>query len=127
MLTIVSKELLEKAVSIHGHLGPFLVLGLKIGLRAEGIIGKPVACEVTTLGRKPYLCVVDGLKTVMGGNIVVREGEDLSATLSNSSGNKVILRVKADVIRKYAGVRWEKCEEDAYEVMGSRDEELFEF
>ncbi|MEM2930012.1 MAG: hypothetical protein QW797_04050 [Thermoproteota archaeon] len=130
MLTIVPKELLKKAVSLHGHLGPFLVLGLKMGLRAESIIGKPVACEVTTLGRKPYLCVVDGLKTVMGGNIVVREGEGLSVRLSNSNGNNVVLRVKADVVGKYAGkyvgAPWEGCEEDAYEVMASRDEDLFE-
>jgi hypothetical protein len=131
MLTVVSKELLEKAVSLHGHLGPFLVLGLKMGLRAESSIGKPVSCEVSTVGRKPYLCAVDGLKTVLGCNIVLKEGEGLSASFSNSGGNEIVLRVKASVIGKYAekyvGAPWKDCEEDAYEVMRSSDEELFEF
>ncbi len=127
MLTIVPKELLDKAVETHGHLGPFLVLGLKMGLRAESIVGKPVACEVVTLGKKPYLCVVDGLKTVMGSNIVVRKGEGLAARFRNIDGNEIFLRVKASIVKKYVESSWEKCEEDAHEVMRSRDEELFEF
>jgi len=131
MLTVVSKELLERAVRLHGHLGPFLVLGLKMGLRAESSIGKPVSCEVTTVGRKPYLCVVDGLKTVVGSNIVVREGRGLSASFSNSGGDVIVLRVRTSIIGKYAekyvDAPWEDCEEDAYEVMRSSDEELFEF
>lgn len=130
MLTVVSKELLEKAVKLHGHLGPFLVLGLKMGLRAKSIMGKPIACEVATPGRKPFICVVDGLKTVLGGNVAAREGEGLSVRFSNPAGDKLVLVVKESIVEKYAGkyvgAPWEGCEEDAYEVMASRDEELFE-
>lgn len=31
---------LNKAVSFHGHLGPFLLLGLKAGLFANEVLGK---------------------------------------------------------------------------------------
>ena len=62
MRAIISKELLEKAVRIHGHLGPFLALGLKMSIRAEKILGEePSRCELETVNRKPFLCVVDGI------------------------------------------------------------------
>lgn len=126
MLTVIPKDVLDEAVMLHGHLGPFLVLGLKMGLKARGIIGRPVACEVVTLRRKPYLCVVDGLKTVMVDNIVVREGDGLSARFSNSNGDEISIRIKKTIVEKYAESPWKKCKENAYEVMNSSDEELFE-
>lgn len=125
MLTTVPQGLLEKAVRLHGHLGPFLVLGLKMGLKAESIIGKPVACEVFAILRKPYVCAADGLKTVIRGNIVLKEGKGLSAKFSNGK-DSLVIEVRRSIVEKYAGVSWEKCEENAYEVMKSRDEELFE-
>jgi formylmethanofuran dehydrogenase subunit E len=81
MSAVISKKLLENAVRLHGHLGPFLVLGLKRGLRSERILGeKPEKCEMETINRKPFLCVVDGIKTVMGSDAVtMREGNGLSA------------------------------------------------
>ncbi|MCX8183685.1 MAG: FmdE family protein [Crenarchaeota archaeon] len=130
MLTRVPRELLERAVSLHGHLGPFLVLGLKMGLKAWNTIGKPVACEATAPGEKPYLCVVDGLKTVMDGSISMKNGDGLSAWFRSASGSQLFLRVRASIVRKYAekyvGTPWEGCERDAFEVAEASDEELFE-
>ncbi|MEM3660614.1 MAG: FmdE family protein [Thermoproteota archaeon] len=130
MLTRVPRDLLERAVSLHGHLGPFLILGLKMGLKAWNTIGKPVACEVTAPGEKPYLCAVDGLKTVVDGSIAVKNGDGLSAWFRSANGSQLILRVRASVVgryaRKYVGTPWEGCERDAFEVAEASDEELFE-
>ncbi len=130
MLTRVQRELLEKAVSLHGHLGPFLVIGLKMGLKAWNTVGRPVACEVTAPGEKPYLCCVDGLKTVLGGSISVKNGDCLSAWFRSASGSQLVLRVRASIVEKYAmkyaGTPWEGCEQDAFEVADASDEELFE-
>lgn len=125
MLTIIPKDVLKEAVMLHGHLGPFLVLGLKMGLRAKSIIEMPIACEVSTVLKKPYLCVIDGLKTVIGDNIVLREGGSLSVRFSNGR-DRITINVRRSIIERYAEAPWEKCEENACEVMNSSDEELFE-
>ncbi|MEM2087811.1 MAG: FmdE family protein [Thermoproteota archaeon] len=125
MLTIIPKDVLEEAVMLHGHLGPFLILGLKMGLRAKSIMEMPIACELSTVLKKPYLCVVDGLKTVIGNKIVLREGEGLSARFSNGKAS-ITINVRRSIVERYAEAPWEKCEENAYEVINSSDEELFE-
>jgi hypothetical protein len=128
MTATISKELLDHAVRLHGHLGPFLVLGLKMSLRAEKVLGeKPEKCEVETINSKPFLCVLDGIKTVIRRDAVsVREGNGLSAKFGKANGEEVIVRVKKDLVGKYSEGPWEKSEEYAYEVIRSDDEQLFE-
>ena len=128
MPTIISKDLLENAVRLHGHLGPFLVLGLKLSLRAKKILGeKPEDCEVETKNCKPFLCVVDGIKAVIGSDaITVREGNGLSAKFSKAKDGEVIVKVRKALVKKYAEGPWEKSEEFAHEVLRSSDEQLFE-
>jgi formylmethanofuran dehydrogenase subunit E len=128
MSTIISRELLEKAVRLHGHLGPFLVLGLKMSLRAKKILGrKPSRCEIATISSKPYLCAVDGIKAVIGNAVTVKEDDGLSARFSNTEGKEIVFRVKRDLVKKYAKGPWEKREEYAHEVMKTNDERLFEY
>ena len=128
MASFIDKELLEKAVRLHGHLGPFLVLGLKMSLRAKKILGqKPEWCAVETVNCKPYSCAVDGIKTIMESDAVtVREGEGLAAKYGGANGKEVVVRVKKALVKKYAEGPWEKCEEYAYEVIRSDDRQLFE-
>jgi len=128
MRAIISKELLEKAVRIHGHLGPFLALGLKMSIRAEKILGEePSRCELETVNRKPFLCVVDGIKAVIGSDAVtVREGRGLSAKFGKAKHGEVVIAIKKALVEKYAEGPWEKSEEYAQEVIQSNDEQLFE-
>ena len=125
MSTIISRELLEKAVRLHGHLGPFLVLGLKMSLLAKKILGrKPSRCEIATISRKPYLCAVDGIKVVIGNAVTAKEDDGLSAKFS-AEGKEIVFRAKKNLVKKYAEGPWKKCEEYAHEVMKSDDEWLF--
>jgi len=119
---------LESAVRLHGHLGPFLVLGLKMGIGAERTLGeKPEECEMETRNIKPFLCALDGIKAVMGNDaITVRDGNGLIVRFSKANGKEVIFRVKRTVIDKYWRVPWEKCEQCAYEIMQCDDQDLFE-
>jgi len=128
MLTTVSKELLADAVRLHGHLGPFLVLGLKMSLLAKETLGQePDRCKIETMNHKPFICVVDGVRTVMESDkIIVKEGNGLLARFSLCDGREAIIGVKKALVNKYAEGPWERSEEYAYEVMKSDDEELFE-
>jgi len=125
---LVSQELLEGAVRLHGHLGPFLVIGLKMSLLAEKVLGgKPTRCEVKVVKRKPRLCAVDGIKAVIGSDaIVIKNGSGIAAKFSRAEDEWVILKVKKSVVERFEKSTWEKCEEDAREVLRSRNEDLFE-
>lgn len=124
----ISRELLEKAVNFHGHLGPFLVLGLRMSLKAEEILGeKPERCVVETVNSKPYLCAVDGVRVMLGNNAVkVLEGEGLTARFSGGNGGETTIKVKKSLLERYVQGPWEKCEEYANEVMEKGDSQLFE-
>ncbi|MEM3730487.1 MAG: FmdE family protein [Candidatus Bathyarchaeia archaeon] len=128
MSTMIDAKLLEKAVKLHGHLGPFLVLGLKMSLRAEEVLGqKPNRCELETVNSKPYLCVVDGIKAFLEQcTVTIREGEGLTAKYTGVDGKEIVVKVKKELVNKYAKVPWEKCEEYAHEVIRSSNEQLFE-
>ena len=102
-----SDELLEQAARFHGHLGPFLVLGLKAGLRAVEILGwKPLKMRATIiLVRKiPYTCFLDGVQFATGctlgkGNIEVLEGDGIRALFS-LEGRGIELKVRDEILRK---------------------------
>lgn len=128
MSQYVSLELLNKAVGFHGHLGPFLVLGLRMGLIAEEKLGrKPRKCIVRTVMKKPYLCAVDGVRVALGDPLIeIRECSGLTMEFIGVNGEKVEVKVKSDLVEKYAKAPWEKCGEYAHEVLNKDDLQLFE-
>jgi formylmethanofuran dehydrogenase subunit E len=127
-VTAVPYTLLKDAVKMHGHLGPFLVIGLKMSLLAERILlGKPESCTASVMQRKPYLCSIDGVKAVLNvKEINVSDGEGISAVF-NREDSEVEINVRENIIRKYGTVPWERCEEYAEEVQRLTDHELFTF
>lgn len=63
------KQLLEYATRFHGHLGPWLVLGLRAGRRAARVLkATPFQLEavVHCPARTPYSCFLDGIQLGSG-------------------------------------------------------------
>jgi len=119
------EKALKKAVEIHGHLGPFLVLGVKMGLLAQSLLNKGIQkYEVEVRGEKPYLCAVDGIRAIIGDGITIKEGKGITATFHGAEGVRAILTVKEPILKKYAQVPWELCEEKAHEVLKESEENL---
>jgi len=119
------EKALKRAVEIHGHLGPFLVLGVKMGLLAKSLLNEGIQkCEVEVIGEKPYLCTVDGIRAIIGDGIAIKEGKGITATFHGAEGVQVILTVKESIVKKYAQVPWELCEERAHEVFKESEENL---
>jgi len=123
----ISEDLLERAVKLHGHLGPFLVLGLRAGLEGkEKLGGKPEVCIIQTVNRKPYLCTVDGIKAIFENTLLeIGDGSGLTFTFKGNN-REIIVKVKQVLVEKYAEAPWEKCEEYAREVVVSDGDQLFE-
>ena len=61
------EEVLERAVDFHGHLGPFLVLGVRMGLIALRELdakkdNPKLRVTVKTKLSVPFSCVIDGIQ-----------------------------------------------------------------
>jgi formylmethanofuran dehydrogenase subunit E len=68
--TRLNKSLLKSATTFHGHLGPYLVLGLRMGLLAKETL-KPhglhdLSVTVWTKRSPPESCVLDGIQISSG-------------------------------------------------------------
>jgi len=104
--TRVSEELLREAVRFHGHLGPFLALGLKAGLYAVEVLGRDpfkMKAVVGTEPRPPRSCFVDGVQITTGctmgkRNITLKEGGGLSVLFSKEE-LRLFLKVK-DLLKR---------------------------
>jgi len=76
-------ERLQRLQEFHGHLGPYVVIGLRMGDVGHRELGgyKGLTAEVTCLPKPPMLCVVDGVQfssqcTMGKGNITAKEGAE---------------------------------------------------
>lgn len=96
---------LKEAVKFHGHLGPYLVLGLLAGELAL----KELACKkyfgigVSVWGadKKPKSCLIDGLQLSTGatfgkGNIKKKAGPNIKIEFFREQGRKRICLIIND-------------------------------
>lgn len=124
---MISKEILNKAISLHGHLGPFLILGVRIGLLIEKNWNKEIdKCILKTINKKPQLCIADGLRTILGlNNVEISNGKEISIKIYRKENKIAEIFIKKGIIDKYVNVKWEECEKAAHEIFSYNDEELF--
>lgn len=77
MCAVADDRLLRAATAFHGHLGPWLALGLRAGLRARRVLGQDpfrLKAAVRCPARTPWSCFLDGVQfgsgcTLGKGNI----------------------------------------------------------
>ena len=132
--TLVPDELLKSVVEFHGHLGPFLVLGVKAGLLANSMLGKDyfeTTAVITTDPSPPNSCFVDGIQFTTGctmgkGNIKLRRGKGVSVLFSRGN-RKIRLRLKRNMLGYVKSISSEKASKDAsLSLLGKAASELFE-
>lgn len=130
--------LVNGAIQFHGHLGPYMILGLKAGLAAVEGLGKDpfkMRAIVNTGLSPPSSCFIDGVQFASGctlgkGNLEVREGNGISA-LFIKEGKELKITVKREVLVELAKVSdglMEKDEQEelALSLAARRSDELFE-
>jgi formylmethanofuran dehydrogenase subunit E len=107
--------MLNRLKEFHGHLGPYVVIGYKMGLLATRILNsrdKNLKAEVKTGGKPPISCIIDGIQLSSGctsgkGNISVSNEKIPEAKFSNGE-KSVIIKLKDNIRRKIdSGIRKE--------------------
>ena len=130
-------EALEAAKSFHGHLGPMVALGLRMGRIIVGRLGDtPFSYHIRCFTGKtpPISCVLDGLQlstpcTVGNGGIGIVEDGEVRATASDKAGRAVEVRLRSEISERIEAeydpnheealplALWEMSEEALFEVM----------
>jgi len=114
-----TKLLLKRAEEFHGHIGPFLVMGVRmgqIGLK-ELDLGKhknSLNISLKVLQKVPYSCIVDGIQistgcTVGNRKLQLKNSEEIEAHFNDLSNRRsvtimphptVLAMLKEQVIEK---------------------------
>jgi formylmethanofuran dehydrogenase subunit E len=129
--------LLEKAKDLHGHLGPFLVLGLRAGLRGLKELqtrkeNRCISASVLLRYLVPYSCALDGIQMATGctiGNKRLRfeNSSNLVIKLRNKSERAVTISILPEVVSwlEEEIVDEASTEAVAHKVASMPEEELF--
>jgi len=116
-----NKITLKEAEKFHGHLGPYLVLGLLAGeialrkLRCRKYFSLKVRVWGAT--KKPKSCLIDGLQLSTGatygkGNIQKIENSKIRVLFYNVKNNKrLTLSLKENLIKRLAQLKGHKDSE----------------
>jgi formylmethanofuran dehydrogenase subunit E len=124
---------LENLKKFHGHLGPYVVVGLRMGKFAVekfGAGGKKLGCVARTGIKPPISCIIDGIQfssscTLGKGNISV-EDKGLAEALFFKDDKKIKIRLKDDIKSRIdREMSRENEEELSLWVYGMNAEKLF--
>jgi formylmethanofuran dehydrogenase subunit E len=102
--------ILKKAESFHGHLGPFLAIGVRAGLFGLDRLGiskrNQLAIEVSLPLCTPFSCILDGLQittecTVGNQKLSVVDSPTIQARFRRrDNGREVVVSMNPEVLEK---------------------------
>ena len=126
-------EILDRLSDFHGHLGPYVVIGYRMGRVANREIGEdPFEKEALAMtGRNPPLsCIVDGIQLSSGctlgkGNMEVNGGDEPSVEFSGD-GRSLKITLKKEITKLIAKTDEEEMEEVSDRLFRMPEEEIFE-
>ena len=103
-------RMIERGIDLHGHLGPFLVAGIRMGLLALDLLESPgyfgIDAESETGTVTPLSCLTDGIQIGSGcttgkGNLRVTEAHRPRVHFSVKDGHKVTIELRSDVMQEF--------------------------
>ena len=101
-------DMIKQIEKFHGHLGPYLIVGYKMGIIANKKLGSDPFTKraiVWTGTEPPLSCIIDGLQMSSGctlgkGNITIRQEGLPRVIFLNNNGNKVEITLKPVIKRE---------------------------
>ena len=93
--------LIEYARKLHGHVGPFLVIGLKMGVAAKKALNISDAecallrAEVAVPLHPPFSCLLDGIQvsttcTIGNQRLKIKNSKTIQATFTKQKDAKTV-------------------------------------
>jgi formylmethanofuran dehydrogenase subunit E len=130
----ITSELLKRAIDFHGHLGPFLVLGLKMSKTAFKLLKQVTSVRAKTRLKPPRSCVLDGIQIATqctSGNMKLIVVESQSEIIGEFRGEdkKILIVCKKSFLDELESrmKRKEKpLEEEALNILKIDEEEIFD-
>ena len=131
---------LRKAEDFHGHLGPFLVIGVRMGLVGVRELGvnKNDGLQVTAMTQPfiPFSCVIDGIQvathcTIGNKKLRLKDSSRISASFKFLDEKQVIVTVNPTMLERLKGkllskdISSEEAQKLAENVASMPEEELF--
>jgi formylmethanofuran dehydrogenase subunit E len=127
------KNMIERGVEFHGHLGPFLVLGIRMGLSALKQLGSTgysnIRAEVRSGSMPPVSCLADGIQISTGctlgkGNIVSLEMGKAEASFT-CNGKNASYRVNDAILEQISHLTQDSLVDFSWKLSREPDEALF--
>jgi formylmethanofuran dehydrogenase subunit E len=132
--------LIENAVKLHGHLGPFLVIGVRIGDAAKSHLdvddnnSRKLQANIKTPLSTPFSCVIDGIQastTCTVGNQrlkIENSAKEITASFTLQNTNKAMKivvnpKVVEDLVKEMS--KGANPEQLAMNIEHMRAEQLF--
>jgi len=103
--------MIERGTALHGHLGPFLVAGIRMGLHALSLLGSPgyfgVSAKSEAGRTTPLSCLNDGIQIGSGcttgkGNLEVIDGGVPRARFE-TEGQFVVVELREEIMQTFPG------------------------
>ena len=128
-------ETLKQIEKFHGHLGPYAVLGYRMGKIANEKLGDDPFCKkakVYTGTTPPISCIIDGIQlssncTLGKGRIQVEDKNLAKAEFTSEKNEKLIISLKSKIKKEIdTTITEENMIEYSEQIYTKSDEELFE-
>lgn len=98
----------EQAINLHGHNGPLLAIGYKMGQYAMEKFNpenmKDLKCEVRCPWKKPYTCIIDGIQssttcTPGKANLKVTTSEKgITVQFIHKNREEILMEIQPDIL-----------------------------
>lgn len=129
------ESMVNQGIKLHGHAGPYLNLGIKMGLlaleilKAKGYFDLSVEAELEY--RRPMSCFVDGLQISTGctmgkGNIRVKNQPGKINALFATENKNLRITLKPEIVESL-NFEEESCEKLSQKILSIPNNELFDY
>ncbi|MHA1731781.1 MAG: FmdE family protein [Promethearchaeota archaeon] len=127
---MISERLLQDLEDFHGHLGPYLVAGARMGLIANQLLSpdKLVKYCIVRCSRPPMSCLIDGIQFTSGCTYgtarIVATSEEIPEAIFSHEDRELCIKLKKPF--KFQGEGLHELQEYVYAFLKKPDSDVFD-